>query len=161
MKIRVQEGGIMIMVSACLLGANCKYNGGNNKNQKVIDYLKDKNYIPVCPESESGMKSPRVPSEIESKKTSKDVLNGNAKVFSKTGEDVTEYFLKGAKIALEKAIKNGVEVAILKEKSPSCGSKQVYDGSFNDVKIEGMGVTARLLEENNIKVVNENLEGLV
>lgn len=150
----------MIMVSSCLLGRNCKYNGKNNRNEKVIEYLKDKEYVSVCPEFESGLPTPRVQSEIESGCTSSDVLGGCGRVVSKDGEDITDFFLKGANIALERAKKKGVDIAILKEKSPSCGSKLVYDGSFSDVKISGTGITAQLLKDNGVLVVNEDLEGL-
>lgn len=145
-----------ILVSGCLLGVNCKYNGGNNYNEKIIEYLKDKEYIVVCPEKYGGLKTPRVPSEIQSLKTAKDVLCGNAKVLSKNGEDVTEYFLKGANEVLDIALKNKCTFAILKESSPSCGPSLVYNGNFEGIKIPGKGVCAKLLEENGIKVISED-----
>ena len=99
--------------------------------------------------------SPREPAEIEKGKTAKDVLNGDARVLTITGKDVTEQYLKGAQRILELCQRVGVEAAILKSGSPSCGSKRTYDGSFTDTKIAGKGVTGELLEQNGIKVYNE------
>lgn len=133
-----------IMVSACLLGDNVKYNGKNNINEELIDYLKDYEIIKVCPEVMGGLSIPRVPSEIqENKVINKDLI------------DVSDYFNLGAKKTLEIALKENIKVAILKERSPSCGSNYIYDGSFNNVIINGMGITARLLIDNGITVLNE------
>ena len=133
-----------VLVSACLVGENCKYNGGNNKREKIIEFLKDKEVILVCPEVMGGMTTPRPKSEIL-----------NDKVVSEYGNDVSEYFVKGATIALNKAIENHVDYAILKEKSPSCGSKKIYNGEFNGTLIEGAGVFASLLKEKGIKILSE------
>ena len=136
-----------ILVSACLYGFCCRYDGKSN-------LLKDKTFlalknagllVPVCAEELGGLSTPRIPSEIK-----------GDKVFSKEGKDVTEEFYKGAQKALEIAKKNGVRVAILKEGSPSCGSKRVNDGTFTGTKISGEGILARLLIENGIPVFNEN-----
>ena len=133
-----------IMVSACLLGENCKYNGKNNKNEKVLEYIKDKEVIPVCPESFGGLSTPRIPSEI------KDNI-----VINKEGIDVTKNFIEGANKVLEIAKKYNVKKAILKQKSPSCGSGKIYDGTFSGNIIIGDGITTRLLKENNIEVITE------
>ncbi len=137
-----------VLVSACLVGNNCKYNGGNNKNEKIIEYLKDKEVILVCPEVMGGMDTPRLKSEIL-------VNEKDLKVINEKGEDVTSYFTKGAQIALNRAIANNVKVAILKEKSPSCGVKQIYNGKFDGTKVDGNGVFTRLLLEKGIKVLTE------
>ena len=109
----------MILVSACLLGKNCKYNGGNNFCPAVIEFLKDKEYKEICPECMGGLSTPRAPSEIK-----------DGKVFSKTGTDVTKEFIKGAEESLKLAKEYGVSMAILKQGSPSCGYGRIYDGSF-------------------------------
>ena len=133
-----------ILVSACLLGNNCKYDGTNNKNEKVIEYIKDKEIIPICPEIYGGLPTPRVPSE----------RNGD-KVITKNGEDVTVNFLKGAEETLYIAKLFNIKKALLKAKSPSCGNGIIYDGTFTHTKIEGYGVTAELLKENGIEVITE------
>ena len=134
----------MILVSACLLGENCKYNGGNNKNEAVLEYLEGKEYIAVCPEVFGGLETPRAPSEISGEK-----------VISKDGADVTKEFLCGAEITVGLAEKYAVAEAILKESSPSCGSSTIYDGTHNGNKIKGMGITAKMLIEMGISVKSE------
>lgn len=144
----------MILVSACLLGINCKYNGDNNKNIKVIDYLKDKDFILVCPEQLGGLSTPRYPSEI----TNIDgysVLKGESFVLNNKNKDVTDYFLKGAHETLKIAKIYNSKEAILKEGSPSCGCNFIYDGTFTGTKRFGNGVTAALLKSNGIKVISE------
>lgn len=135
------------IISACLLGINCKYDGGNNAlAAETLDRLKEKyELIPVCPECYGGLTTPRAPSERR-----------DGGVFSKTGSDVTLQFEKGAAAALELARLFGAETAILKENSPSCGSGTVYDGSFSGVLTEGDGVTAELLKKHGIKIIGEN-----
>lgn len=148
----------MIIVSACLLGKNCKYSGGNNKSENVINYLKDKEYISVCPEQLGKLSTPRDPSEIitEGNKDGNDVLNGCTKVISNKGVDVTSNFINGAKEALKIAKQNNVKKAILKANSPSCGCKNIYDGTFSGNKTKGMGVTAAILNKENIDLLDEN-----
>ena len=134
-----------ILVSACLLGINCKYDGNNNKNDKVLEYLKDKEVIPICPEIYGGLQTPRTPSEIV-----------GDKVMTKEKTDVTKEYLKGAEETLKIAKLFNAKKALLKAKSPSCGNNEIYDGSFTGIKIKGMGITARLLKENGIEILNEN-----
>ena len=144
----------MILVSACLLGINCKYNGDNNKNEQVEKYLKDKKFILVCPEQLGGMSTPRNPSEIIN--LDKDnVIEGNTIVVNNKNLDVTEEFKKGALETLKIAKMYGCKKAILKEGSPSCGSSFIYDGSFKGKKVNGSGVTTSLLRQNNIVVISE------
>ena len=153
-----------ILVSACLIGENCKYNGGNNKNQKLLDYLKDKEYVLVCPESMGGLAIPRLPSEIEKGMDGSDVIDQGAKVYSKDGKDVTAEYLNGAKMSLDIALENEVGLAILKESSPSCGSSLIHDGNFVGNKKPGQGVTVALLKKHGIKTISEkdldNLENI-
>lgn len=144
----------MIIVSACLIGVNCKYNGENNYNDKVKEFLKNKQYIPICPEQLGGLTTPRNPSEIDNM-GGQEVLKGNSKVISCKNEDVTDNFIKGAKESLKIAKLFDCKQALLKEGSPSCGCNFIYDGTFKGNKISGMGVTAALFNANNIEVFSE------
>ena len=148
----------MIIVSACLLGENCKYSGGNNKSENVIRYLEDKEYILVCPEQLGGLSTPRNPSEIITygNKDGNDVLSGCTKVLSNKGIDVTKNFIQGAEETLKIAKEHNVKTAILKAGSPSCGYKKIYDGTFLGNKIQGMGVTAAILNKENIALLDED-----
>ena len=148
----------MIIVSACLLGENCKYSGGNNKSENVIKYLEDKEYILVCPEQLGGLSTPRNPSEIITygNKDGNDVLSGCTKVLSNKGIDVTKNFIQGAEETLKIAKEHNAKTAILKAGSPSCGYKKIYDGTFLGNKIQGMGVTAAILNNENIALLDED-----
>ena len=132
-----------IMVSACLLGENCKYNGGNNLSEKVINFIKDHEVIPVCPEVMGGLPIPRLSSEIV-----------NGVVTASDGRSVDEEFRKGAQIGLVMAKEKEVDLVILQSRSPSCGVNQVYDGTFSGNKIEGRGIFAQLLTENGYKIID-------
>ena len=133
------------LVSACLCGVNCKYNGKNNLNEKCLELFKEGRAILVCPEQLGGLKTPRDPSEIK----------GN-KVISIENQDVTIEFQRGAEETLKIAKMAGIKKAILKEGSPSCGSNFIYDGSFKGIKIEGEGILASLLRKNNIEVISSD-----
>ena len=133
------------LVSACLCGVNCKYNGKNNLNEKCLELFKEGRAILVCPEQLGGLKTPRDPSEIK----------GN-KVISIENQDVTIEFQRGAEETLKIAKMAGIKKAILKEGSPSCGSNFIYDGSFKGIKIEGEGLLASLLRKNNIEVISSD-----
>lgn len=145
----------MILISGCLCGVNCKYNGENNLNENILKLLKEGEEIIVCPEQLGGLKTPRVPSEIVGG-TGEDVLKGKAKVLAKDGEDVTEQFIKGAYETLTIAKNINAEYVILKAKSPSCGFGVIYSGGFNGEKKIGNGVTCELLLQNGFKVKTEN-----
>ena len=132
-----------ILVSGCLLGENCKYNGGNNYSEKVAEYIKGHEVISVCPECMGGLPTPRIPAEIV-----------DSVVTNREGQVVDEEFRRGAKIALEIARKEQIDVAILQSRSPSCGSKQIYDGSFSGVKVDGQGVFAKLLKEHGFHMID-------
>lgn len=136
-----------VLISACLLGVNCKYSGGNNRvDDEVLRKLNDEyELIPVCPEAYGGLTTPRAPSE-----------RSGAKVVSQSGADVTEQFQKGAQAALYLARFFGVKLAILKENSPSCGSGMIYDGTFTGTLISGDGMTAELLKKHGIVVIGES-----
>ncbi|WP_029201673.1 DUF523 domain-containing protein [Oribacterium sp. NK2B42] len=132
-----------ILVSACLLGWDCKYNGGNNYSEKVAEYVKGHDVIPVCPEVAGGLPIPRIPCEI---------VGGT--VTNRNGESKDREFRSGADICLKKALEEKVDLAILQSRSPSCGVKQIYDGSFSGKLIPGKGVFAELLSKHGIKIVD-------
>ena len=132
-----------ILVSACLLGKNCKYNGGNNLNQGVLGFIEGHEVIGVCPEQLGGLSTPRLPAEIV-----------DGVVTNKEGVSVDNEFRKGAQEALAVALENKVDLAILQSRSPSCGVKEIYDGSFSGKKITGQGVFAKLLSARGIKVLD-------
>ena len=134
----------MKIVSACLTGINCRWDCDSKPCQKVIDLIKEGKAIPVCPEQLGGLTTPRISSEQKGEK-----------VFSKNGEDVTLQFQKGAEEALKIAKLANCKEAILKSKSPSCGSGRIFDGTFSGKLISGEGVTAKLFKENNIQVFTE------
>lgn len=135
----------MKIISACLAGTKCKWNGEAKPCQKVIELVKQGTAIPVCPEQLGGLTTPRTPAEQKGKK-----------VFTKDGKDVTAQFKKGAEEALKIAKLANCDEAILKSKSPSCGSDKVYDGTFSGKLIDGDGVFAKILKKNNIKVFAED-----
>lgn len=132
----------VIAVSACLVGANTRWDGKNNFNQQTMDYLKDKMVILICPEIFAGMTIPREPSEI---------LAGKA--ITKEGKDVTNYFVRGAEATLKLLKEYNCKKVILKDGSPSCGYSQIHNGSFDGGKINGLGFTTKLLKENGIEVI--------
>ena len=136
-----------LLVSACLLGFNCKYSGGNNAMpEDVISALSAKyRLIPVCPETAGGLSTPRDPSERQ-----------GDRVISQTGRDVTAEYRRGAETALSLAEKYGCTAALMKENSPSCGSGTIYDGTFSHVVIPGDGTAAELLKANGIRVIGES-----
>jgi len=131
-----------VMVSACLLGENCKYDGGNNLDEELKTYLMDKEVIPVCPEIMGGLPVPRIPSEIR-----------NGIVVNQKGDIVDKEFRTGAQKTLEIALREQPDLVILKSRSPSCGVKQHYDGSFSGTLIDGPGITAQLLLEHGFSVM--------
>ena len=135
------------LISACLLGVGCKYDGGNNRlpDEKLTRLKTEYELIPVCPEAYGGLTTPRAPSER---------LDGG--VVSKTGRDVTAEFQRGAEAALRLAQFFDIKTAILKENSPSCGCGTVYDGTFSGTLVPGDGVTAELLKAHGITVIGES-----
>lgn len=134
-----------IIVSACLLGIGCRYDGKEKKVEEVLELTKKYNLIPICPEQLGGLSTPRIPCE----------LVGN-KAINKNGVDCTKEYEKGAYEALKIAKIYNSNIAILKEKSPSCGCKEIYDGTFTKTLITKKGITAKLFDENEIKVIGES-----
>lgn len=133
-----------ILISACLLGCACRFDGRANFNEDINALRQKYKVIIVCPEVDGGLPIPRIPCEIVGER-----------VINKEGEDKTQNFLRGAEIALYQAQKYGATVAILKAKSPSCGSGQIYDGTFTGTLINEDGFTTRLLKKHGIRVYNE------
>ena len=130
-----------IMVSACLLGENCKYNGGNNRDEKVIAYLKDKEVVAVCPEKLLGI--PRIPMEIV-----------NGKLINKDGVEVDGAVRQTISEIMDTLRTEPVDMAILKSRSPTCGVRQVYDGTFSGTLIDGAGVLTQALQKAGIPTVD-------
>lgn len=138
----------LILVSACLVGFNCRYNGGTKINKRLVEMVKNGEAIPVCPELLGGCATPRPPREIIEK-------NGEIKVVTIGGEDVSEEHRRGARETLKICKLFGIEKAILKSKSPSCGCGKIYDGSHSGKLIEGDGITTRLLKKSGIEIVSD------
>ena len=131
----------MILVSACLTGKNCKYNGGNNLNVKLVEFLKDKEYVLVCPELQAGLGVPRKPVELV-----------NNEIKDSEGVDYTNKIDKGIDKILDRLDLDKIDYAILQSRSPSCGVLNVYDGTFSGKLIEGQGSFAKRLIQKNVKV---------
>jgi len=145
----------MKLISACLLGIKCAWDGKDNyKSDKAIELLDSEILIPVCPEQLGGLKTPRIAQEIQGG-TGEDILDKKCKVLNRNGEDVTEEFITGAKETLKIARLFHIKEFIGKSKSPSCGCGQIYDGTFSGKLINGDGVTTALLKRNGIKVISE------
>ena len=141
---RKWEITLKILVSACLLGINSRYCGGGCLNKNVASLINSHDLIPVCPEQLGGLPTPREPDEIR-----------DGRVFEKSGKDNTEIFIKGAEETLRLAQLLKIDMAILKQNSPSCGSSMIYDGTFTSKKIPGAGITASMLMKNGIKVISD------
>lgn len=137
----------MMLISACLVGINCKYNGKNNYNEKALDLVKKGIAIPICPEQLGGLTTPRNPSEIR-------IIDNKVHVIDNKNNDVTKEFEKGAYEVLKLAKNLKVDKVILKSKSPSCGIGKIYDGTFSNNLIDSNGILANLLIDNNIEVVD-------
>lgn len=134
-----------LLVSACLLGVGCRYDGKSNQLPQYKRLLKEHTCIPICPEQLGGLPTPRCPAER---------LGG--KIVTEDGRDVTEQFLRGTAEALRLCDLYHCKAALLKERSPSCGSGQIYDGSFTGTLTAGWGTAAALLRDNGIRVVGES-----
>lgn len=134
-----------ILISACLVGDKVRYDGKGQYHPLIKELLEKYDLVPFCPEVEGGLPTPRIPSEIY-----------KGRVINKEGKDVTKQFKEGAELALNICKYLQIKVAILKDQSPSCGSKEIHDGRFSGRLIKGKGITATILEQNGIKVYSEN-----
>ena len=134
-----------LLVSSCLLGTPCRYDGRSKADARIQALAEKYELVPVCPEELGGLPTPREPSERQGER-----------VVMRSGRDVTEEYRRGAEAALALCLQNGCKAAVLKEKSPSCGCGQVYDGTFSRRLIAGDGVTAELLKAHGITVYGES-----
>lgn len=139
----------MIGISSCLCGINCKYNGKNNLEPVFLQLLNEGKVVPICPEQLGGLKTPRIPAEIQEDK------NKNRKVINKEGMDVTFEYNLGAKRTLEILKALDIKKVIFRRKSPSCGCGEIYDGTFSGTTIKENGITTELLLKNGIKVITD------
>jgi len=145
-----------ILISACLLGENVRYDGSNSRvaSDVLLQWKREGRILSTCPEMAGGLPVPRIPAEID-KGNAEAVLQGKSAILRKDGGNVTDAYLNGAEKTLALCMQHNIRVAILKEGSPSCGVACVNDGSFSGHKIEGQGVTARLLSRHGISVFSE------
>jgi uncharacterized protein YbbK (DUF523 family) len=134
----------MLIVSACLAGLQCRYDGAGKPNEKIIHLVAEGKAVPVCPEQLGGLPTPRLPAEIR-----------DGRVYRKDGVDVTVEFQRGAREAFKLAKLVGARNAVLKAKSPSCGCGKIYDGSFRGVLVEGDGLFAQLCMNDGMMVRTE------
>lgn len=145
-----------ILISACLLGERVRYDGRDaaNTHPRLHVWQREGRLIALCPEVAGGLPVPRAPAEIMAGDAGA-VLTGIHRIMNIHGHDVTDAFLRGARVALQTARAHRIRVAILKDGSPSCGSARIYDGTFSGRRIAGQGLTARLLEQNGVRVFSE------
>lgn len=145
----------MILVSACLAGERCRYDGGGFEGYpQLARMIAEGRAVPICPEVLGGLPTPRPPAEIQGG-DGRDVLAGTARIRRSDGTDVTAAFRAGAEAALAIAREHGATAAVLKARSPSCGIKQIYDGSFAGRCVSGMGLTAALLDQAGLRLYDE------
>ena len=142
----------MILISACLVGINCMYNGASEPRQRFIERMARGELLPVCPEQLGGLPTPRPPSEILDG-TGEDVLDGDARIYTKDGHDVTTAFLRGANEILRLARLVKADLIVLRQNSPACGCGCIYDGTFTGTIRQGNGVTTALLLREKFRVL--------
>jgi len=133
-----------VLISACLVGENCRFDGEHSLRNELLELLEGKDLIPVCSEVEGGLSVPRPPAEIRA-----------GRVYRQSGEDVTSNFNKGAEICLKLGKTHEATLAILKSRSPACGCGQVYDGSFSGKLVEGDGIFTKTLKNAGIECISD------
>ena len=141
-----------ILISACLLGKNCRYNGGHSQLTELEEI--DVEWIPVCPEELGGLGTPRPSAEMQ--ENAETILNGKGKIITNKGKNVTSEFIQGAEKSLQLGLEAEVKIAVLKSKSPSCGIGKIYDGSFTRSLKIGNGIFAHLCHENDIACISSD-----
>ena len=141
-----------ILISACLLGKNCRYNGGHSQLTELEEI--DVEWIPVCPEELGGLGTPRPSAEMQ--ENAETILNGKGKIITNKGKNVTAEFIQGAEQSLQLGLGAEVKIAVLKSKSPSCGIGKIYDGSFTEILKTGDGIFAHLCHENDIECISSD-----
>lgn len=153
-KIERKEQIMNILVSACLIGINCRYDGKNCLQKQLFEQSKKYTLIPICPEQLGGLSTPREPVELMTKQN-------QIRAKTKSGKDYTNQFFQGAKETLKIAQLNQCQYAILKSKSPSCGYKKIYNGKFDGQLTDGNGITADVLLNHHIEIYTENEQNLL
>ncbi len=141
-----------VLISACLLGKNCRYNGGHSKSTELEEI--DVEWIPVCPEESGGLGTPRPSAEMQ--ENAETILNGKGKIITNKGKNVTSEFIQGAEKSLQLGLEAEVKFAVLKSKSPSCGIGKIYDGSFTKSLKIGNGIFAHLCHKNDIACISSD-----
>lgn len=149
-----EQPGAPILVSACLAGCACRFDGSASTQDALARLVSEGRAVMICPEEDGGLTTPRPPAEIVGG-DGHDVLAGRARVVTDRGVDVTAAYVRGAETALAAARAAGASTAVLKARSPSCGKGVIYDGSFSRSTRPGDGVTVALLQENGIEVVSD------
>lgn len=144
-----------VLISACLLGDPVRYDGKGQFIEGIESFKNNHEVFKLCPEMAGGLPVPRDPAEIRGNSIAI-LKKGSGGVFTKSGEDLTEYFIKGAQATLKFCLDNDIEAAVLKERSPSCGLTQIYDGNHSGIVIAGTGLTAALLLEHGIAIITED-----
>lgn len=153
MKKRLPTEG-RVLVSACLAGRACAYDGSHRAHEEILKLVREGRAVLVCPEEEGGLGTPRPEAEVR-EGAGADVLDGSARVMTQQGADVTEQYLAGARIAVERAAEHGCSSAILKARSPACGCGAIHDGTFTKSLREGDGVAAAALKRAGIRIVTD------
>lgn len=143
-----------VLVSACLAGRECAYDGSHRAHPEILELVRQGRAVLVCPEEEGGLGTPRPAAEIN-RGTGSDVLDGNARVITDEGVDVTQEYLEGARIAAERASTQGCTAALLKSRSPACGCGEIYDGTFSGTRSAGDGVAAAALRRAGLELWTE------
>ncbi len=143
-----------LLISACLAGLSCRYDGGSKPHPRLEDLKRRYDLIPVCPEQVGGLSTPRIPNELQA--SAADILSGQGKIKNQAGEDCTEAFIRGASETLKVVLLLKIKRGLLKDGSPSCGKNRVYDGTFCGKSIPGMGITAKVLQEEGIGIYSED-----
>ncbi len=146
-----------LLVSRCLLGTPCRYDGAvksDLRNALRASGIKDDCWVSICPESDGGLPTPRAPSEIQG--TARGVLDGRDRIIDANGQDNTICFMHGARLAADLCLAHGIQLALLKAKSPSCGFGQIYNGTFTGTLVAGRGLTAELLSDIGVCIFTEN-----
>ena len=141
-----------VLISACLLGKNCRYNGGHSQLTELEEI--DVEWISVCPEESGGLGTPRPSAEMQ--ENAETILNGKEKIITNKGKNVTSEFIQGAEKSLQLGLGAEVKFAVLKSNSPSCGSGKIYDGSFTKSLKTGDGIFAHLCYENDIACISSD-----
>ena len=141
-----------VLISACLLGKNCRYNGGHSKLTELEEI--DMEWIPVCPGESGGLGTPRPSAEMQ--ENAETILNGKGKIITNKGKNVTAEFIQGAEQSLQLGLGAEVKIAVLKSKSPSCGIGKIYDGSFTKTLKTGDGIFAHLCHENDMECISSD-----